>query len=115
MKSIFPYFDAEYSYSHHIYEEYTPEMRTALAFGLHDDHIISLSNLETFEKIEINAKGGKCRLVEKIANILQRDQPNQWQVSCWSFVYFFNAKDISQTAITSCPYKESPVRFVYQK
>lgn len=51
MRSIFPHFDAEYSFSYHKYEEYKPEMRGELAFGIHDDSLISISNMETFEKL----------------------------------------------------------------
>lgn len=73
MKGIFPYFDAEYSFCNYKYEEYTPDMRTQLAFGLHDDNIISLSNLEIYEKIELNTEGGKCKTIEKLSNILEKE------------------------------------------
>jgi hypothetical protein len=51
LKGIIPYFDAEYSYCGHKYEEYNPEMRTWLAFGHHDDNLISISNIEYYEKL----------------------------------------------------------------
>lgn len=47
-------------------------MRSWLAFGVHDDNLISVSNLEYFEKLELNLKGGKCRTIEKSGEILNR-------------------------------------------
>ena len=48
LKGVIPYFDAEYSFCSYKYEEYTPEMRTWLVFGFHDDNIISMSNMEYY-------------------------------------------------------------------
>jgi hypothetical protein len=73
LKGLFPYFDAEYSYCHHKYEEYNPDMKTWLAFGMHDDNLISISNLEYYEKLELNLKGGKCRTIEKLGEILSKE------------------------------------------
>lgn len=47
-------------------------MRTWLAFGHHDDNLISISNIEYYEKLELNLKGGKCRTVEKLGEILHK-------------------------------------------
>jgi hypothetical protein len=45
-------------------------MSSTLAFGVHDDNLISISNMEYYEKIELNLKGGNCRTLEKWGNIL---------------------------------------------
>lgn len=42
-------------------------MKSWLSFGQYDENLISISNFEYFEKIELNLKGGKCRTVEKCA------------------------------------------------
>ena len=73
LKGIFPFFDAEYSFCYHKYEEYTPEMKSWLTFGEYDDNLISISNFEVFEKLEINLKGGKCRTIEKSTDILDKE------------------------------------------
>ena len=73
LKGIFPYFDAEYSYCSYKYEDYSPDMKTWLSFGQFDDNILSISNFEVFEKIELNLKGGKSKNIEKCPEILAKE------------------------------------------
>lgn len=48
-------------------------MKTWLCFGFHDDNLISVSNFEYFERIELNLNGGKCKIFEKSAAILSKE------------------------------------------
>lgn len=65
MRNVFPYFDAEYSYAYYKIEDFTTDMQTILAFSSTQDTLLMASNLGSFEKIELNQKGGKCKLLEK--------------------------------------------------
>ena len=48
-------------------------MKTWLSFGQFDDNILSISNFEVFEKIELNLKGGKSKNIEKCPEILAKE------------------------------------------
>lgn len=65
MRNMFPYFDAEYSYAYYKIEDFVTDMQTTLAFSPTQDTLFMASNLGSFERIDINQKGGKCRLIEK--------------------------------------------------
>ena len=65
MKGIFPYFDAEYSYAYYKIEDFQTDMHPILAFSNSSQILYLASNLGSFERVEINQKGGKCKLIEK--------------------------------------------------
>lgn len=44
-------------------------MKTWLGFG-EEDHLLSVSNFEHFEKLEVNLRGGKCKVLERLTEIL---------------------------------------------
>lgn len=63
MRNMFPYFDAEYSYAYYKIEDFQTDMQTTLAFSNTHDTLFMASNLGAFERIELNQKGGKCKLL----------------------------------------------------
>ena len=65
MRNFFPYFDAEYSYAYYKIEDFETDMQTTLAFSASSENLLMGSNLGAFERIELNHKGGKCKLIEK--------------------------------------------------
>lgn len=60
---MFPYFDAEYSYAHYKIQDYETDMQTTLTFSNTNDTLYLASNFGSFEKIELNQSGGKCKLL----------------------------------------------------
>ncbi len=48
MRNMFPYFDAEYSYSYYKIEDFVTDMQTTMAFSSTQDILFMASNLGTF-------------------------------------------------------------------
>jgi hypothetical protein len=65
MRNMFPYFDAEYSYAYYKIDDFETDMQTTLAFSSTHDKLYLASNLGNFERIEVNQKGGKSKLIDK--------------------------------------------------
>ena len=48
MRGMFPYFDAEYSFSYYKIEDFTTDMQTILAFSPIGEHVFLANNLGSF-------------------------------------------------------------------
>lgn len=69
-RKFLPYFDAEYSYCRYEMPDFESEMVAVAGFGFHDDALLLVNDYGSFKRIELNLKGGKCKQVMEVCELM---------------------------------------------